>query len=249
MVSLPQRIPVADIDNLPRDGDLADGPQSRERDFWEGGGLYRPSDHPVGALFARQRVGYLRDHGLLEGIETLLDVGAGNGLSSRYYPPSIQVTACDYAEGMLDGNPLSRRVRCSATALPFADGRFDATTCWELLHHLDDPVAAVAEMLRVARRRVLLFEPNRIHPGHIVLGLTRANERQSLRFSPGHLRRIAAGAGGRIRLHLRCGALFPNVTPLPLARLLAALPYRVPLLGISQLVVLEKPAPRGETAA
>ena len=227
---------------------MSDGRESGERDFWEGGGLYRPSDHPVGALFARQRIGYLRHQGLLEGVETLLDVGAGNGLSSRYYPPAIAVTACDYAAGMLDGNPVSRRVRCSATALPFADDRFDAATCWELLHHLDDPVAAVAEMLRVSRLRVLLFEPNRIHPGHIVLGLTRANERQSLRFSPGHLRRITARAGGTIRLHVRCGALFPNVTPLSLARWLSALPYRLPLLGISQLVVLEK-SPAGKAIA
>lgn len=219
---------------------MSAAPDSGEREFWEGGGLYRPSDHPVGALFARQRIGYLRDEGLLDGVETLLDVGAGNGLSSRYYPPTVAVTACDYAAGMLEGNPVARRVRCSATALPFADDRFDAATCWELLHHLDDPVAAVAEMLRVARRRVLLFEPNRIHPGHIVLGLTRANERQSLRFSPRYLRGIALRAGGTIRLQVRCGALFPNVTPLPLARWLSALPYRFPLLGISQLVVLEK---------
>ncbi len=122
---------------------------------------------------------------------------------------------------------------------------FDVATCWELLHHLDDPVAAVAEMLRVARRRVILFEPNRIHPGHIVLGLTRPSERRSLRFSPGHVRRIAERAGGALALHVRCGALFPNVTPLAVARVLAALPYRLPLIGISQLAVVEKKSVRG----
>lgn len=208
--------------------------------FWEGGGLYRSSGHPVGELFSRQRLAFLEAQGLLEGIGTLLDVGAGNGLSSRYYPAEIDVCACDYAAGMLEANPVRKRLRCSADALPFAAASFDAVSCWELLHHLDDPTAAVAEMLRVARRRVILFEPNRIHPGHLVLGLTRPSERRSLRFSPGHVRRIVEGAGGSIRFHVRCGALFPNVTPLPLARILAALPYRLPVIGISQLVVLEK---------
>jgi SAM-dependent methyltransferase len=207
--------------------------------FWEGGGLYRSSAHPVGALFARQRIGFLQERGLLDDVGTLLDVGAGNGLSSRYFPKNVRVVACDAAAGMLRENPARDRVRCSATVLPFGDRCFDAATCWELLHHLDDPTAAVAEMLRVSRRRVLLFEPNRIHPGHIVLGVTRESERRSLRFSPGHVRRIVAAAGGRIALQLRCGALFPNLTPLPLARILAALPYRLPLVGISQLVVVE----------
>lgn len=211
-----------------------------DAEFWDAGGLYRASDHPVGGLFARQRIAYLLARDLLAGVRTLLDVGAGNGLSSRYFPSAIHVVACDAAAGMLRQNPQRDRVRCSATRLPFADRSFDAATCWELLHHLDEPAQAVAEMLRVSRRRVLLFEPNRIHPGHLVLGLTRASERRSLRFSPGHLRRIVAAAGGRTVLHVRCGVLFPNVTPLPVARLLAALPYRLPLIGISQMVVVER---------
>ena len=208
--------------------------------FWEGGGLYRPSDHPVSVLFARQRIDYLSSLGVFDAVETILDIGAGNGLSSRYYPRQIRVTACDRAAGMLDQNPVAQRLRCSATALPFTDDSFDIATCWELLHHLDDPVAAVAEMRRVARRAVVLFEPNRIHPGHIVLGLTRKSERKSLLFSPRYLRRIVDRAGGSIRLHVRGGAIFPNVTPLLLARLLAAMPYHLPIFGISQLVIVEK---------
>jgi len=208
--------------------------------FWEKGGIYRRSDHPVVELFARQRVGFLARRGLLAGVRTLLDVGAGSGFSSAYYPASIRVVACDYAGGMLARNPTRDRVRCAAGALPFADGAFDVVTCWELLHHLDDPVAALREMWRVAARRLVVFEPNRINPGHLVLGLTRREERRSLLFSPGHLRRLVRAATARSVRPERCGLLFPNVTPLPLARLLARLPYRVPLVAISQLVVLEK---------
>lgn len=213
---------------------------SEQHAFWETGGLYRSSDHPVVQLFARQRVGFLAARGLLAGVRTLLDVGAGSGFSSAYYPPVIRVVACDYAGGMLARNPARDRVRCAAGTLPFADASFDVVSCWELLHHLDDPVAALCEMWRVAARRLIVFEPNRINPGHIVLGLTRPEERRSLRFSPGHLRRLVRAATGRTVRPERCGLVFPNVTPLPLARLLASLPYRVPLIAISQLVVLEK---------
>ena len=215
-------------------------PGNEQHAFWETGGLYRRSDHPVVELFARQRVAYLTERGLLADVRTLLDVGAGSGFSSAYYPDAIRVVATDYAAGMLAGNPVRDRVRASATDLPFADGAFDVVGCWELLHHLDDPVAALRDMWRVARRRLILFEPNRINPGHVVLGLTRTEERKSLLFSPGHVRRLVRAATGRTVHPQRCGLLFPNVTPLPLAKLLVRLPYRVPLIAISQLVVVEK---------
>lgn len=208
------------------------------RRFWETGGQYRRSDHPVPALFATQRVDYLQRIGVLDGVRTLLDVGAGNGFSSAYYPPSIRVVACDFAAAMLATNPVRSRVRSVAQCLPFGDRTFDVATCWELLHHADDPVAVVREMQRVARR-VVLFEPNRIHPGHLWLGITRLEERGTFRFTPAYLRRVVRSAGGNIRIHMRCGLLFPNVTPLPIARVLIRLPFRAPLIGISQLIVAE----------
>jgi SAM-dependent methyltransferase len=213
-----------------------------QRPFWEGGGCYRDPEHPVVELFARQRVHHLAASGMLDDVRSLLDVGAGSGFSSAFYPERIRVVACDGALGMLAGNPVSERVLCAADALPFPDRSFDAVTCWELLHHLDQPVEAVREMLRVAGGRVIIFEPNRINPGHVVLALTREEERASIRFSPGHLRRLIEAAGGVIRLHQRCGLLFPNVTPLAVARVLARMPFRVPFIAISQLIVAERRA-------
>ena len=140
---------------------------SEQHEFWDEGGRYRSNRHPVVELFARQRIAYLERNQALERIGTLLDVGAGSGFSSMYYPDQIRVTACDYAAGMLDTNPAPDRIRSLADRLPFPNESFDAVACWELLHHLPDPIAALAEMWRVARRRVIIFEPNRIHPGHI----------------------------------------------------------------------------------
>src|SRR5581483_3121354 len=189
-----------------------------EAEFWEAGGVYRPSDHPVVALFARQRIQYLERLGALRDVATVLDVGAGSGFSSRYYPSRVRVVACDFAAGMLRSNPVRDRVRCAAARLPFASGSFDAVACWELLHHLADPVAALREMARVARRRLLIFEPNRVNPGHVVLALARATERQSLRFSPAHVRELLSRAGLSPARHERCGLVFPNATPAWLAR-------------------------------
>lgn len=214
-----------------------------QSEFWEAGGVYRSSDHLVVELFARQRVAHLTAVGALDGVKSLLDLGAGSGFSSRYYPADVRVVACDYARGMLRGNPTRDRVRCPADALPFADRSFDAVTCWELLHHLDDPVAALREMARVARRRLILFEPNRRNPGQIALGLARANERATLRFSPRHVRDLLGRAGLAPSLQECCGLLFPNVTPPWLARALLRLPFRAPLVGVSQLLLVERGSP------
>lgn len=47
-----------------------------------------------------------------------------------------------------------------ATALPFADGRFDAVRCERLFLHLADPEGALREMMRVARQggRVVVMD-------------------------------------------------------------------------------------------
>jgi SAM-dependent methyltransferase len=103
--------------------------------------------------------------GLLAGVRTLLDVGAGNGFRAAttapactWWPP-ITRPACSTGTRARPGTR-------SASQLPFGDGTaFDVVGCWELLHHLDDPVSAVRDMYRVARRRVVMFEPNRINPG------------------------------------------------------------------------------------
>ncbi len=46
-----------------------------------------------------------------------------------------------------------------ATALPFRDSSFDIVFVHDGLHHLEDPYAGAAEMIRVARRGVVVAEP------------------------------------------------------------------------------------------
>jgi ubiquinone/menaquinone biosynthesis C-methylase UbiE len=53
----------------------------------------------------------------------------------------------------------------NAEAISFADGAFDFVLCKEAYHHFPRPYIAVYEMLRVARKAVILIEPvdNLIH--------------------------------------------------------------------------------------
>jgi SAM-dependent methyltransferase len=56
-------------------------------------------------------------------------------------------------------------LQASGDALPFADASFDAVSEFSTLHHVPDPTAVVAEMLRVARRVVVIADSNRFGQG------------------------------------------------------------------------------------
>jgi SAM-dependent methyltransferase len=86
---------------------------------------------------------------------TLLDAGCGEGEMLRRVglPKSTRTL-------LLDRNPESRaHLLGSVDSLPFSDRTFDVVTCLEVLEHLTDPGAAVAELRRVARRAVVLSVP------------------------------------------------------------------------------------------
>jgi len=44
--------------------------------------------------------------------------------------------------------------------LPFADADFDAALCLEVLEHIDEPRAFLAEIRRVAPRQLIVSVPN-----------------------------------------------------------------------------------------
>ena len=96
--------------------------------------------------------------------DTVLDIAAGTGTSSRAFTASGgRCVACDFSTGMLrtgagrDGpgasgpGGLVRFVAGDALTLPFADAAFDVVTISFGLRNVADPDAALAEMLRVTR--------------------------------------------------------------------------------------------------
>lgn len=85
----------------------------------------------------------------------VLDAGAGSGAVSRAVlasEPTAKVTMLDRSAGMLaeaGADAGAVRVRGDVRALPFPAGAFDLVTATWVLETLDDPAAAVRELLRV----------------------------------------------------------------------------------------------------
>jgi SAM-dependent methyltransferase len=88
-----------------------------------------------------------------DGAGTALDVGTGGGhVARRLREAGLDVVSSDPAPGMRPD------VVCRAEELPFADGSFDVVACRVGAHHFADIHAAIAEMARVARDRVLVVD-------------------------------------------------------------------------------------------
>jgi SAM-dependent methyltransferase len=93
---------------------------------------------------------------------SVLNVGAGTG---SYEPPGRTVLAVEPSNVMI-AQRLSGAAPCvqgRAEALPLAAGSVDAAMAILSMHHWSDPGRGLAEMARVARRRVVLltFIPGR----------------------------------------------------------------------------------------
>ena len=87
-----------------------------------------------------------------EGV-TALDVATGGGhVARRLREAGATVVTVDPAPGM------QADTTAPAESLPFADASFDAVACRIAAHHFHDVVAAVKEMARVAKDRVVICD-------------------------------------------------------------------------------------------
>jgi SAM-dependent methyltransferase len=91
---------------------------------------------------------------------SVVNVGAGVG---SYEPRDREVVAVEPSAVMIAQRPADAApaVQAGAERLPFADDSFDAALAVLTMHHWSDWRAGVAELRRVARRRVvhLTFDP------------------------------------------------------------------------------------------
>jgi SAM-dependent methyltransferase len=87
---------------------------------------------------------------------SVLNVGAG---TSSYEPAGREVTAVEPSAEMIRQRPAGAApvVQASAESLPFGDDSFDAAMAIISDHHWSNRVAGLREMVRVARRRVLIL--------------------------------------------------------------------------------------------
>jgi len=87
-----------------------------------------------------------------EGV-TVLDVATGGGhVARRLRECGATVVTVDPAPGM------GADTTAAAEDLPFADASFDAVACRLAGHHFSDVIAAMREMARVARGRVVVCD-------------------------------------------------------------------------------------------
>ena len=101
----------------------------------------------------------------LEGLDitTALDVGTGSGIFAEAFAGiGLQVTGVDANPEMLlvaaEHVPGGELRKARAEKLPFMDGSFDLVFLGHVLHETDQPVQALKEARRVAKRRVVVLE-------------------------------------------------------------------------------------------
>jgi SAM-dependent methyltransferase len=96
-----------------------------------------------------------RIHAALAGARSVVNVGAGTGS----YEPDAGVVAVEPSAAMIAQRPAGAAptVQASALALPFRGDAFDAALAVLTIHHWPDWRAGVAELVRVARQRVVIL--------------------------------------------------------------------------------------------
>jgi ubiquinone/menaquinone biosynthesis C-methylase UbiE len=127
---------------------------------------------------------------------SLLDSGCGDGedvyLKKKYFK---KITGVDIAESPrweeLSGRGITFK-KSDAEKLPFKNSSFDTVLEKDMLHHASNPVRALQEMIRVAKKRVIVIEANRYNP-LFYINLTLMNNHQH--FTQKRFLRIM-GSGG-----------------------------------------------------
>jgi 2-polyprenyl-3-methyl-5-hydroxy-6-metoxy-1,4-benzoquinol methylase len=155
----------------------------------------------------------------------VLDVGCGEGVLTAQWAERLhdgRVVGIDLDDPKLRAE-WEKRSRPNlefrteeATSLSFADDEFDLACAIEVLEHLPEPEATVAEMARVARRHLLVSVPR--EPLWRALNVARGAYLRRLGNTPGHVNHWSKQAF--VSLLSRYGTVEEARSPFPWTMLL-----------------------------
>jgi 2-polyprenyl-3-methyl-5-hydroxy-6-metoxy-1,4-benzoquinol methylase len=124
---------------------------------------------------------------------SILDVGCGEGVLTSKWAERLEgrIVGIDLDDPKLRAEWETRRrsnleYRAEeATSLSFADDEFDMATAIEVLEHVPQPEQTLAEMARVAERRLLVSVPR--EPVWRITNMARGAYVRDLGNTPGHV--------------------------------------------------------------
>ena len=173
-------------------------------------------------------------HGTLQelwdraGALSALDVGCGEGVLTLEWAKQLgdgRIVGIDLDDPKLRAE-WAKRERPNlefraeeATRLSFADDEFDLAAAIEVLEHVPEPEATLAEMARVARRNLLVSVPR--EPLWRGLNMARGAYWRDLGNTPGHVNHWSKR--GFVSLLSRYGAVEEARSPFPWTMLLVRL--------------------------
>ena len=159
---------------------------------------------------------------------SILDVGCGEGVLTVAWAERLEngrVVGIDLEDAKLRAE-WARRERPNlefraeeATRLSFADGEFDLAAAIEVLEHVPDPEATLAEMARVATGHLLVSVPR--EPLWRGLNMARGAYWRDLGNTPGHVNHWSKR--GFVSLLSRYGTVEEARSPFPWTMLLVRL--------------------------
>ena len=187
------------------------------------GGAASADAHPIGNYYDKYNTRNPISRYLMNGFRTQLDelwaqaaphtqldVGCGEGVITCEWAASLgegRIVGLDQEDARLRAEWASRHrpnlafVSGDAASLSFSEGEFDLVSAIEVLEHVPDPHAALADMARVAERYLLLSVPR--EPLWRALNMVRLAHWRTLGNTPGHIQhwsrrefvRFASGVG------------------------------------------------------